>query len=108
MQDGAPPHFHHKVRQYLNDTIPGRWIGRGEQYDFVCLKWPLRSQDLTPCDFYIWGYIKDRVYVAPIPATLQGLRDRIVTAVSSITRQQIDKQFDNCRITNGAHIECIK
>ncbi|KAJ4445715.1 hypothetical protein ANN_12400 [Periplaneta americana] len=29
MQDGAPPHFSNHVRRYLNDTISGRWIGRG-------------------------------------------------------------------------------
>ncbi|GBN89601.1 hypothetical protein AVEN_16493-1, partial [Araneus ventricosus] len=28
-------------------------------------------------------YIKDSVYVPPIPATLQDLRDRIVTAIRS-------------------------
>ncbi|GBM40079.1 hypothetical protein AVEN_23166-1 [Araneus ventricosus] len=65
MQDGAPPHFHHEVQQYLYDTT------------------------LTPCDFYLWGYIKDSVYVAAIPATLRDLRDRIVTERSSITRNQI-------------------
>jgi hypothetical protein len=27
MQDGAPPHFHLEVWDYLNDTIPGRRIG---------------------------------------------------------------------------------
>ncbi|KAG8253726.1 hypothetical protein J6590_029299 [Homalodisca vitripennis] len=27
-QDGAPPHWGKIVRDYLNDTFPGRWIGR--------------------------------------------------------------------------------
>jgi hypothetical protein len=27
-QDGAPPHYHRLVRAYLDDTLPGRWIGR--------------------------------------------------------------------------------
>jgi hypothetical protein len=27
-QDGAPPHYHRDVRAYLDDTLPGRWIGR--------------------------------------------------------------------------------
>ena len=27
-QDGAPPHWGLQVRQFLNDTIPERWIGR--------------------------------------------------------------------------------
>ena len=24
--------------------------------------WPARSPDLNPCDFWLWGYLKDRVY----------------------------------------------
>ncbi|GBM36735.1 hypothetical protein AVEN_141121-1, partial [Araneus ventricosus] len=33
-----------------------------------------------PFDFYLWEYIKDYVYDTPMPASLQGLRDRIITA----------------------------
>ena len=29
--------------------------------------WPPRSPDLTPCDFFLWGCIKDRVFVPPLP-----------------------------------------
>jgi hypothetical protein len=24
--------------------------------------WPARSPDLTPCDFYLWDYLKNKVY----------------------------------------------
>ena len=27
-QDGAPPHYHRDVRAYLDDNLPGHWIGR--------------------------------------------------------------------------------
>jgi hypothetical protein len=65
--DGAPPHFHREVRSLLNGTLPHRWIGRGADDDDMFLKWPPRSPDLTPLDFYFWGYIKDKVYVPPLP-----------------------------------------
>jgi hypothetical protein len=42
-QDGAPPHYHRDVPRYLNQTFPGRWIGRGGY-----IPWPPRSPDLTP------------------------------------------------------------
>ncbi|GBN22259.1 hypothetical protein AVEN_1851-1 [Araneus ventricosus] len=84
----SQPHSHHEVLQYLNVTITGRWIGRSGEEDLFHLKWPPRSPDLIPRDFYMWDYIKDSVYVPPMPATLQDLRDRIVTAVSLITRDQ--------------------
>ncbi|KAJ4425934.1 hypothetical protein ANN_27560 [Periplaneta americana] len=42
-QDGAPPHYHRDVRAYLDDNLPGHWIGRSGPIEF-----PLRSPDLTP------------------------------------------------------------
>lgn len=112
MQDGAPPHFSEVVRRYLNNIIPGRWIGRAGAQDQCHRQWPPRSPDLTPCDFYLWGYIKDCVFVPPMPATLQEVRHRIVAAVNSVTTDQLRRvwqemtyRFDICRVTNGAHIE---
>ena len=26
------------------------------------------TPDATPCDFFLWGYVKDHVYVSPLPA----------------------------------------
>ncbi|KAJ8950453.1 hypothetical protein NQ318_010331 [Aromia moschata] len=46
MQDGAPAHFSRLVRQYLNTTIPDRWIGRGSQ-----MPWLAQSPDFNPLDF---------------------------------------------------------
>lgn len=37
------------------------------------------------CGFYLWGYIKDSVYIPPLPATLQELRVCIRKSVESIT-----------------------
>ena len=56
-QDGAPPHWGLAVRQLLNDTFPDRWIGRDGP-----ILWPLRFPDITPSDFFLWGYVKDIVY----------------------------------------------
>lgn len=56
-QDGAPPHWTTQVRQYLNDIFPERWIGRSGP-----IAWAPRSPDLTPLDFFLWGYLKHKVY----------------------------------------------
>ena len=53
MQDGAPPHFALTVRAWLDQHFSGRWLGRRGPHE-----WPPRSPDLTPCDFYLWGYTK--------------------------------------------------
>jgi hypothetical protein len=57
-QDGAPPHFHNKVRSELNDRLPNRWIGCAspdddddDDDDDELLRWPPRSPDLTRCGF---------------------------------------------------------
>ena len=56
-QDGAPPHFSNIVRAFLNDTFPNRWIERGGPTN-----WPPRSPDLSPPDYFLWGYLKSKVY----------------------------------------------
>ena len=32
------------------------------------------SPDATPCDFLLWGYVKDQVYVPPLPASIPELK----------------------------------
>ena len=48
-QDGAPPHYALKVREYFQEVFPQRWFGRGS------IEWLPRSRDLTPMDFFFWG-----------------------------------------------------
>jgi hypothetical protein len=62
-QDGAPPHYLEEVREYLNTRFPGPWIGRA-----ALIPWPPRSSDLTPLVLFLWGFVKDRVFVPPLPA----------------------------------------
>jgi hypothetical protein len=57
------------------DRLPQRWIGHAAAGDQELTRWPPRSPDLTPCDFFLWGFIKDRVFVLPLPATLVDFRE---------------------------------
>ena len=41
--DGVPPHYTCRVREFLNQSFPNRWLGRGGP-----VAWPPRSPDLTP------------------------------------------------------------
>jgi hypothetical protein len=59
--DGAPPHFNLHMRDYLNETFPWRWIGRGSEASPAPFAWPPRSPDLTTPDTAFWGFIKERV-----------------------------------------------
>ena len=48
------------------------------------LLWPPRSPDLTPCDFFLWGYVKDNTYKPPLPQNGCELQDRIRAALQTI------------------------
>ena len=72
-QDGAPAHRLIAVRDRLNDVFGNhRIIGLGHD-----VEWPPRSPDLTPCDFFLWGYLKDKVFSTP-PQNINELRQKIV------------------------------
>jgi len=109
-QDGSLTHYK-DVRGYLNRNLPQRWIGRTGKEDDALMRWPPRSPDLTPCDFFFWGFVKDTVFVPPLPANLQ-----IFTTVSPLlwlvdrdilTRvwNEMDYRIDAYRITKCGHIE---
>lgn len=105
-QDGAPPHFSREVREYLNEIFPGRWIGRRGQFEF-----PPRSPDLTPMDFFLWGYLKHRVYVNK-PTSIDDLKNRIEYEIQRIPAEMIrnvveefESRLGYCQEVNGAQFE---
>jgi len=73
---------------------------------------PPRSPDATPCDFFLWSYVKVQVYIPPLPASIPELKVRIRTAIETITADMLHTvwnelyyRVDVCRITMDAHIE---
>jgi hypothetical protein len=52
--------------------------------DRPLLRWPPRSPDLTPCDFFLWGYVKDVLFVPPLPTYIDDLKRRITEAVAAV------------------------
>lgn len=71
-QDGAPAHYAVLVRRYLDLVFPNRWIGRCGP-----ILWPPRSPDLTGLDFFLWGFLKDKVF-RTLPGTIQEMENRIL------------------------------
>jgi len=60
------------------EEFPGCVISRnGDQ------NWPPRSCDLTPCDFFLWGFVKYRVY-ANKPQTIPELKVEIRRVIGEI------------------------
>lgn len=109
-QDGAPPHFHVNVRNFLDQQFNQRWIGRrGSATEF-----PARSPDLTPLDFYLWGTLKNTVY-ATKPRTLEDLRVQIEHAIDDIPLATIQtvcrsvrRRCWECTVADGGHFEHVR
>lgn len=105
-QDGAPAHFALCVRNWLNRNLPDMWIGRRGP-----IEWPPRSPDITPLDFFLWGYLKSRVYTNR-PQNLQDLKERITLEISLIEENTLanvcrawKNRIDDCKRQNGSHVE---
>ena len=64
--DGAAPHYVVIEGEWLDEKFPGRRIGRCEPFN-----WPAHSPHLTPCDFFLWIYLKDIVFKESCTSTMQ-------------------------------------
>jgi len=69
---------------------------------------PPCSPDVTPCDFFLWGNVKDQVYVPPLPASprTEGTNQNAIETITANMLQtvwnELDYRVDVHRIT-----ECI-
>lgn len=95
-----------EVRIHLDASFPNRWIGRlGE------VNWPAKSPDLTKCDCFLWGYVKNKVHDTPL-TTLENMQERIIAAFREITPEVLADVEDcfktrvrMCIQQNGGHFE---
>jgi hypothetical protein len=61
--------------------------------------------DITPLDFFLWGYIKDKVFSTPV-ADITDLKARITDAFATITEDMLENTWresdyyntDTCRL----------
>ena len=74
-QDGAPAHRLRAVTDRLTALFGDRVIALNRPTE-----WPPKSPDLTPCDFFLWGYLKNKVYEMPV-RDLAEMRARITREV---------------------------
>ncbi len=102
-QDGATPHTATSVQTWLSDKFGEKFIDKKS--------WPPRSPDLNPCDFYLWGHLKSKVY-NPLPKTLDDLRENIGREIKNIPSEvlkstfvNLKKRCDLIKSVDGGHIE---
>ncbi|GFW80992.1 DUF4817 domain-containing protein [Trichonephila clavipes] len=88
-QDGAICHTARATIDLLKHTFGDRLISR-----FGPVNWPPRSCDLTPLDYFLWGYVKSLVY-ADKSQTLDHLEDNIRRVIADIRSQMLEKVIEN-------------
>ncbi|GFT98383.1 transposable element Tc3 transposase [Trichonephila clavipes] len=107
-QDGATCHTARVTIDLLKDTFGDRLISH-----FGPVSWPPRSCDLTPLDYFLWGYVKSLVYVDK-PQTLDHLENNIRRVIADIRPQMLEKVIENwtsrldyIRASRGSHMPKI-
>lgn len=105
-QDGATPHTANETMRKLEEMFNGRIISK--RSDFL---WSPRSPDLSPLDFFLWGYCKENVYTNT-PQSVPELQRSIEDFVHNIPRATCERVIANfkrriteCINRNGDHIE---
>lgn len=107
-QDGATCHTAHETIDLLQQRFPEQIISRNSD-----VNWPPRSCDLTPCDFFLWGFVKSRAY-ANKPETIPELKSEIQRVIGEIQPHLCEKVMENfmkrvmaCHQSRGGHLTDI-
>ncbi|PNF32845.1 hypothetical protein B7P43_G03467 [Cryptotermes secundus] len=107
-QDGAMVHTAQDSMTVLRAKFPGRLISlRGD------ILWAAHSPDLTPCDFFLWGYLKAEVFKHR-PTNLLQLKNVIQQKVAQIPVHMLEraegnfrKRLRQCIESGGHHLQDI-
>ena len=77
------------------------------------MDWPPRSCDITPLDFYLWGYEKSTCFVDK-QATIEALVANITEVISEIPTEVVERviqnwclRMDELKRSCGQHLEGV-
>ena len=91
--DGAPSHYALCSRQVMNGIFDEKWIGRGGP-----VAWSSRSTDLTSPDYFLWGFVKERV-MAVARTTPDDMKERIRRECTEILHHKCWLKLDGLFIS---------
>ena len=79
---------------------------------FGDVEWPARSPDLSPLDYFLWGYLKGKVYRNK-PININQLKAAIEEEIQSsgqemLTMNKIRHRAEICVRSGGQHFKDIK
>ena len=101
-QDSAPSHTGKKTIEFL----------RSQNIKFLTPEqWVPNSPDAAPCDYFLWGYLHNRINKRKI-STLLGLKRCITEELHRIPQDMIDRSLKtwpskvrHIYYNHGGHIE---
>ena len=107
-QDGATAHTARATLDLLQQLFGERIISKGMPF-----AWPPRSPDLTAPDFFLWGYLKEKVY-RDKPATIEELKENIRIEIAALTPEILEKVMNNvierarlCEVEQRGHLKDV-
>jgi hypothetical protein len=111
MQDGARPHTVNVVLDFLQDAFDSRVISNRFPDRFASRQnWPPNSPDLNPCDYFLWGFLKEKLFPKK-PQTIMELRALIIQTckiTEDVCRRVINTitvHVEEAARHNGGHVE---
>ena len=114
MQDGARPHTANLVLDLLHENFENRVMSNRfpERFHGGSM-WPPHSPDLNPCDFFLWGFMKEQIF-RENPTNLLQLRAAIINVFHVVTEDLCRKVVNNSKVRleevlrqDGRHIEHV-
>jgi hypothetical protein len=109
-QDGAPAHTTLETLNMIQEFFDRRVISRN-----TAIAYPSRSCDLTPCDFFLWPYLKNSIFQHRLN-NLDELREAIVAKIDEINNNPqmlanvstgIVGRVRKCLEVDGAHFDYL-
>ena len=71
------------------------------------MDWPAPSPDLSPCDVFLWGYLKEKVF-KHCSRSLEDLKERIQQEINSISPEltrrimkSLRERLQHCVVNDG-------
>ena len=107
-QDGATAHTARAPISVLREMFPQQVISRDSD-----VPWPASSPDLSDCDYFLWGYLKSRVFTSK-PRTIAELKQSIKEEIATIPEQMTRRVMENlgvrlkqCLRNGGRHLSDV-
>ncbi|XP_035210744.1 uncharacterized protein LOC118185035 [Stegodyphus dumicola] len=107
-KDGATSHTARQSMEAVRQLFGRLIISRNGD-----IEWPARSPDLSVCDFFLWRYLKGKVYRTR-PAIIHELKENIEKEITAIPQDLLHHAFQSfhnrlleCERRMGEHLSDV-